>query len=78
MIEILGWSGALLLLLAYGLLSVGKLRSQDVRYQSMNIIAGVFLIVNAVSNGVWPFVALNAVWALVGIFTVIRITTQEK
>lgn len=76
--EILGWSGALLLLIAYGLLSSGKLRSQNVRYQAMNIIAGVCLIINAVSNSAWPFVVLNIVWALVGVITVIRIITRKN
>ena len=37
-IEIAGWAGALLILLAYLLLSVGRLTGQSIVYQGMNVV----------------------------------------
>ena len=37
-VEVIGWAGAALILGAYALLSVGKLRAESVTYQLMNIL----------------------------------------
>ena len=39
-IEVIGWTGAALILAAYALLSTGKLRAESVTYHLMNIPGG--------------------------------------
>lgn len=73
MVILIGWVGAGLLLLAYGLLSIGKLQAQSLKYQGMNILASIMLIASAVYSQAWPFVVINSVWAVVGIAAVIRL-----
>ncbi len=73
MIEIIGWVGASLLLLSYALLSSKKISGQSLNYQLMNFGGSACLLTNAYFNGAWPFVLLNAVWAIVGIVTLSRI-----
>lgn len=65
-VEVAGWTGALLILLGYLLISAGKLTGQAPVYQWMNIVgAGGFVI-----NGWWhraiPSTALNVVWMGIG------------
>lgn len=71
-IDLLGWTGSVLYLVAYALVSTKKTEGDSVLYQSMNIVAGVFLILYSFSLGAYATTGLNAVWAAIGIFTLGR------
>ena len=71
-IDLLGWTGSVLYLVAYALVSTKKTEGDSVLYQGMNIVAGVFLIVYSFSLGAYATTGLNAVWAAIGIFTLGR------
>ena len=47
-VDILGWAGAVMLLSAYGLVSLKKLEGDSVPYQLLNLAGGGLLIVNTV------------------------------
>jgi hypothetical protein len=49
-IAVLGWVGASLILIAYGLLSSGSIRPRSRVYQLMNILGSAGLIVNSGSS----------------------------
>lgn len=61
-IEIVGWVAALLILSAYGLLSMGKVHGSSAVYQWMNLVGAAGLVVNSGWNGAIPSAALNVVW----------------
>lgn len=71
-VDIAGWTGALLLLLAYGLVSAGRVASGSVSYQVMNILGAVGVVVNSGWNGALPSVAVNILWILIGAATLFR------
>jgi hypothetical protein len=71
-IEASGWSGALLILTAYGLVSAGKLEARSPLYQLMNIVGAAGLIVNSGWNGALPSAALNVVWLYIGLYALLR------
>jgi len=71
-IEVLGWSGAVLLLSAYGLLSAGKLREESLSYHLMNIAGGAGFVVNSGWNGALPSAAMNLIWMGIGLYAVIQ------
>jgi hypothetical protein len=71
-IEIVGWSGALLILIAYGLLSAGKLDSRSVAYQALNVIGSAGFVVNSGWNGALPSAVLNVVWMGIGLYALVR------
>ena len=50
-IDIAGWSAAVLILGAYGLLSFGKIQPRSVLYQWMNILGALGFIINCSWNG---------------------------
>jgi len=72
LIEILGWTGSILYLLAYALVSLKKTDGDSILYQGLNIIAGVLLVVYTLSLEAYAATGLNAVWVAIGLFTVRR------
>lgn len=52
--EIIGWTGALLFVVAYFLLSIKKLRPEGLLYQLLNIVGGVCLVVNSFHTHDYP------------------------
>ena len=73
LVEIAGWSGAALILLAYLLLSVGKLTGQSTLYQGMNVVGAAGFTVNGWWHGALPSASLNVVWLAIGVWALWRI-----
>jgi hypothetical protein len=72
-IEIIGWTGALLILAAYALLASGKLRAQSLTYHLMNILGAAGFVVNSGWNGALPSAAMNVVWIGIGVYAVYQL-----
>ncbi len=75
-IETIGWTGAVLILVAYVLLSAGRLGGQSRLYQLMNLAGAICFIVNSGYNGAIPSAVLNVIWAGIGLFTLWRIARR--
>lgn len=73
LIEIVGWTGAALILAAYLLLSSGRLGGQSRLYQWMNVVGAAAFVINSGANGAIPSATLNVIWAMIGIWTLWRI-----
>jgi hypothetical protein len=76
-IEIIGWLGALLILVAYALLSAGKLTANDRAYQWVNVVGAAGFIINSGWNGAMPSAALNVVWVGIGLAALWRIARKK-
>ena len=72
LIDILGWTGSVLYLLAYALVSAIKTEGDSVLYQGMNVVAGMLLVIYTLSLGAYATTGLNAVWVAIGILTLGR------
>lgn len=72
LINILGWTGSVLYLLAYALVSMKKAEGDSILYQGLNIVAGVLLVIYTLSLGAFATTGLNAVWVAIGLFTLGR------
>lgn len=72
LIDIAGWIGAALLLLAYALVSNRRLAGDSVRFQLLNLSGGVMLAANSAYHGALPSVAVNAVWIVIGLTALLR------
>ena len=66
-IEVVGWVGAGLLLLAYALLSTRRLRA-GFAYQVLNLAGAAGLTVNALVHSAFPSATLNVVWLAIGVW----------
>ena len=62
-----GWIGAAELLLAYALISKGRIAGDSLRYQALNLTGSVLLVINCGYTGAWPSVIANSFYVLVGI-----------
>ena len=71
-INILGWTGSILYLLAYALVSLKKTEGDSLLYQGINIFAGTLLVIYKLYLGAFATTGLNAVWVIVGLFTLGR------
>lgn len=71
-IDLLGWIGTVLYLVAYLLVSIRKLEGDSLPYQIMNILAGILLVANTLYWRAYPSLGLNAVWIAIGLFTLGR------
>jgi hypothetical protein len=71
-IDVAGWTAALLILGAYGLLSFGRIQARSHVYQAMNIAGALGFIINCAWNNAWPSVALNVAWLLIAFYALRR------
>ncbi|MBC7364031.1 MAG: hypothetical protein H5U07_05760 [Candidatus Aminicenantes bacterium] len=78
LINVAGWSGALLLLLAYFLVSSKKLDGDSILYQLLNLAGSLFLLLNAYHFGALPSVGVNTVWIGIAFFTIIKKRKTDK
>lgn len=76
-VEIAGWAGAVLILLAYLLLSMGKLTGQSAAYQWMNVVGAAGFIVNGWWHRALPSAALNVIWMVIGGVALWRIAQRK-
>ena len=72
LIELVGWIGATLIVLAYGLLTLRRVGTESASYQWMNMAGAAGLIVNGAWNGAFPSVFLNVVWLGIAFYALIR------
>ena len=71
-IEIIGWVGTVLLILAYLLAARGRLPASSWQSAAVNATAAGCLVVNSLHHGAMPLVALNTTWGLIGLVTLLR------
>jgi hypothetical protein len=75
---VVGWTGAGLILVAYLLLSMGRLTGQSAAYQWMNVFGAAGFIVNGWWHGALPSTALNVVWMGIGGLALWRIASRKR
>jgi len=74
--EIIGWLGAVLILLAYLLLTLKKIRSNSRCFQILNLLGAIFVIINSLVHHALPSVGLNIIWVLIAIVGLARIDSR--
>ena len=71
-VDVIGWSGALLIIAAYALLSTGRLKAESIAYHLMNILGAAGFVVNSGWNGALPSAAMNVVWIGIGTYALFQ------
>jgi hypothetical protein len=66
-VDVVGWLGAGLLLIAYGMVSFKRLRADSGYYQLLNAVGSSFLIVNTVYYRAYPSAFVNLIWIIIAI-----------
>jgi hypothetical protein len=72
-IDVLGWIGSVLILLAYGLNSYQKIRSDSWSFSILNFTGALFFIIYTVYKEAYANAFLNIVWAIIALIGMARI-----
>nr|WP_194720217.1 hypothetical protein [Cellulosimicrobium arenosum] len=64
---ILGWAGAIAGVVAYAMVSRGRWTPTSAHFQLTNLVGAGLMAIVAAANGVWPSVAANLVWIVIGV-----------
>jgi len=71
LIDIIGWIGAIALLIAYVFVSTRKLEGDSAAYQFLNLTGSAFLMVNSFFYGAYPSSGVNIIWISIAIYTML-------
>jgi len=77
-VEVVGWTGAILILLGYLLITTGKLTGRSLAYQAMNVLGAAGFAINGWWHRALPSTALNVVWMLIGVVASWRILRKRE
>jgi hypothetical protein len=72
LIDIVGWVGAVALLMAYIFVSTRRMEGDSASYQLFNLGGSAFLMVNSFFYGAYPSSVVNIVWISIAVFTLFR------
>ena len=72
LIDIIGWIGAVVLLMAYTFVSTKKMEGDSAPYQLLNLGGSAFLMANSFFYGAYPSSVVNIVWISIAVFTMVR------
>ena len=78
LIEVAGWTGALLILAGYALLTSGRVTAQSPLYQWLNVVGAAGFIVNGFANEAYPSAGLNIVWMGIGGVALWKIAKRSR
>jgi hypothetical protein len=71
-IEVIGWIGSIEILIAYGLNSYQKIRSDSMWFYLLNLTGGLLLIIYTVYKEAYPNAFVNVVWVAVALIAIGR------
>jgi hypothetical protein len=75
---ILGLIGVAINLVAYGLLSAGRMKADEARYQIINIVGTTGILLSLIPQWNLPIFVSNAAWLVIGIFGLTRIIRLRR
>lgn len=71
-VDLVGWLGALAVLVAYGLISAGRLEGSSGWYQGLNLLGAVGLALNTLFYTAYPSAMVNIIWAGIAVAALYR------
>jgi dolichyl-phosphate-mannose--protein O-mannosyl transferase len=77
-VEVIGWAGALAVLVAYGLVSAERVTSRSWTYQLLNIGGAIGLVINSAWNGAVPSAVVNLAWIGIGVYALRSASARRR
>ena len=77
-IDVCGWLGAILFLVAYALVSKQVIKGNSVTFQLLNLIGALLFIINSGYYGAYPSAGLNVVWVIIGVITLLSVYAKRN
>ena len=76
-VAVAGWAGAVLVLVAYVLLSMRRIDGHSTTYHVMNLLGALGIAANSGWNGAIPSAVLNVIWIGIAIYALSRPAINE-
>lgn len=70
--DTIGWIGMILVLIAYILLSTNKIKN-GILYQTLNLLAGIFMAIGLYPKNAWFSFTLQIIWAIVALVSIVKL-----
>ena len=74
----IGLVGVVINLIAYAMVTAGRMHTDEVRYQVNNIVGTVFILISLTAQWNLPSFIANVAWLLIGVVGLARILRQRK
>ena len=78
LIDILGWIGSVEVLLAYGLNTYQKIKSDSIAYILLNLTGGIFLIIYSFYYAAYANTFINVVWVIVALIALVKLAQLAR
>ncbi len=75
---VLGWVGTIAYLVAYLLLTIGRLRANQPFYHFLNVIGAIGLTANAMYYADMPNVVVNVFWGVIAVVAIFFLLWKKK
>ena len=66
-IHILGWTGSIMVIAAYGLNSYQRIASDSVSFLVLNLVGGVLLVIYSAYLSAFANTFINVVWVIIAV-----------
>lgn len=78
LIDIIGWVGSFMVIIAYGLNSYQKIKSDSKTFYLLNLVGGIFLIIYSVYYTAYANTFINVVWVIIAIPAIFNLLRKKK
>lgn len=78
LVDVGGWLGAVLVLVAYLLVSMGKTSGLSFRYQAANFLGSILVGVNALYYWALPSFSINVVWMGIALAAMVKVRSRSS
>jgi len=73
LVEIVGWTGAVLVLIGFALVSAGRIEARGALFQWLNLLGAASFVVNSGWHGAVPSFVLNIIWCAIAAVALLRL-----
>lgn len=77
-IQIIGWAGAMLLLIAFYINIYYNISPKSKQYLILNLSGSLLLTINAIDNDAYPFVLVNLTWMVFSVYKLSGRTNKKN
>jgi len=77
-VQLVSLLGAVMQLLAFAMMQLGRLSSASYPYQLANVIGSLLMTIVATLNSEYGFILMEAVWCLTSAYGLIRLMRQQS
>jgi hypothetical protein len=77
-VEVIGILGAIAVLLAYGLNTYQKIRSDSWFFIGLNLGGGILLIIYSLYKEAWANMYINVFWVIIAVIAIVKLLYKKR